>query len=322
MVMVMSKYLDLLIRNGIVFIFAYGLWILLGDSISSLVRESVRKNSVLRKAKRKNNFESNSLVRHIKRTLSVVLKKDAVHEVYIFLAGSILLFVFSFTAIMRLEGVFKGLIFSFLISLIPYLLLEARLRSIRIDSSYEGNKLVTTIINNYKQNSLNMIEAVDRAACSDQLSFFTKNNLLRLSLILKSYRTEEELDEAIKTFVFAYDTEWSILLGMNIKIAAFDGTDVSTSMEDILEELKSVGEAIEANKRFNNESFTMIRFILIPLYLFTVFISVTGFGFSLKKFIHYQFFTSIGLNFAILTFSSIALCFIVYSFVKKPKYDL
>mgnify|MGYP000908846616 CR=1 FL=1 len=318
----MSKYLDLLIRSCIVTVFACGLWLLLGNSISSLVHESVRKNSVLRKAKRKNSFESNRLMRHIKRALSVVLNKDAEHEVYMFIAGTILLFIFSFTGIMRLEGIFKGLIFSIPISLIPYIILEARLRSVRIGNSYEADRLTTTIINEYKQNSLNMIEAIDRAACSDQLSFFTRNHLLRLSLALKSYRTEEELDEAIKAFVFAYDTQWSILLGMNIKIAAFDGTDVSTSMEDILEELKSVGETIEENKRYNNEAFTMIRFILIPLYLFTIFISITGFGFTLKKFIQYQFFTSIGLNFAILTFSSIAICFIVYAFVKKPKFDL
>lgn len=317
----MVKSLDWIIQFGIVVLFGSGLWILLGENILSFIREMVRKESVLKKARRKKEHTS-KLIKYLARSLSVVRKKDALHEAYLFLAGSILLFVFSFVFIVRLEGIIKSFTLSLLIAIVPYIILQGRLRTIRIDGSWEGNSLVTTIINNYKQFNFNMNEAIDKTACSDQLSFFSRNNLLRLSLALKAYRTEEELDEAVKAFVFAYNTEWAILLGMNIKISAFDGTDVTLSLEDIVEELKAVSEAMEANKRFNNEAFTMIRFLLIPLYIFTVYISITGFGFTLKKFFQYQFFTSIGLNFGLITFSSIILCFIVYSFIKRPKFDM
>ncbi len=317
----MVRTLDFIVKLVLLLTFAYGLWLLLGGSISSLIQDLIREDSVLKKS-RKGMKRRNRLIKHLAKILSVVSKKDDTQAPYLFLAGSILLFFFSFFMLLKIQGVFKAFVTSILISVAPYLILQARLHTIRISSSYEGNTLVTGIINNYKQNNFNGIEAVDKTACSDQIGFFSKNNLLRLSLALKSYRSEQELDEAIKTFVFAYNTEWAILLGMNIKIAAYDGTNVCTSMEDILVELKSVGETIEANKRYNNESFSMIKYLLIPMYFFTVYLSINAFGFTFKRFIQYQFFTSIGLNFAIITFTSIALCFLVYSLAKRPKYDI
>lgn len=317
-----SSIFDLVIKGFIFMLFSYGLWLLLGKNISNLIEHISRKNSALKKVRAANKPKSNILIKHLTKVLSVVLTKNIVHEAHLFIGGTIVMFLLSFIMIARLEGVFRGVILSAFISLLPYLLLQGKLRNIRINSSYEGNELVTTIINNYKQNNFNIIEAVDRSACSDKLSFFTRNNLLRLSVALKSYKDENDLDDAVNAFVFAYNTEWSILLGMNIKIAAFDGTNVSVSMEDIVDELKNTGEALEVNKRYNNESFTMIRFMLIPFYLFTVYISITGFGFTLKKFVQYQFFTDLGLSFAVLTYSVIALCFLVYSFVRRPKYDI
>lgn len=316
-----SKVLDLIIKGFLVFLFAYGLWLLVGKHISNLIHEITRKNSALKKA-RSNKLESNAIIKHLVNILSIVLNRKVVHETYLFIAGTVIVFTFSLFMITKVEGLIKGFILSTLISLLPYFLVRAKLRSIRIDGSYEGSEIVTTIINNYKQNSFNIIDAIDRSACDDRLSFFTRSNLLRLSVILKSYKDENELDDAVNTFVFAYNTEWSVLLGMNIKIAAFDGTNVSVSMEDILEELRNTGEAHEANKRYNNETFTMIRFLLVPFYLFTVYISISGFGFTLTKFIQYQFFTDLGFSFAMLTYTAIALCFLVYSFIKRPKFDI
>lgn len=317
-----SNILDLIIKGFVLLLFIYGLWLLLGKYISNLVYELARKDSVLKKAKSARKLESSIIIKHLTNVLSVVRNKKVVHEAYLFIAGTAIIFIFCLVIITKTESFFKGLILSTFVSFLPYLLLRARLRSIRIGSSYEGNEIVTTIINNYKHNSFNIIEAIDRSACDDRLSFFSRNNLLRLSVILKSYKDESELDDAVNTFVYAYNTEWSILLGMNIKIAAFDGTNVSASMEDILEELRNTGEAHELNKRYNNETFTMIRFLLIPFYLFTVYISISGFGFTLKKFIEYQFLTDLGFSFAVLTYNAIALCFLVYSFIKRPKFDI
>lgn len=318
----MFKLMDYIVKFVLLIAFTYGSWLVFGGSISEFIQDALRIKRIMRSVRTIRARSENPVIRHLSLALSVVLKREVNQEPYFFLAGSFLIFAFSFLMLIGLESFMVTVIFSILLAIIPYLVIQAWLRGIRIEGSYDGVTLVTSLINNYKQNFHNMLEAVDKSAGMQSLSYFSRNNLLRLSMKLKSYRNEDELDGAIRTFVYAYQTEWSILLGMNIKIAVLEGTDVSVSLNDILLELKNVGEAVEANKRFNNESFTMIKFILIPLYLFSVYLCVSVFGFSLQKYLRYQFLTELGLKSAIIMFSCIIFCFIILILVKKPKYDI
>lgn len=319
----MFKMLDYMIKFIALMAFTYGSWLAFGTPVAEVIRDTLRVRKIMRSLKPTRGKEyKNPVIRHLGLALSIILKREVTYEPYLFLTGSLLIFIFSLMLLIVLESLAMTLIFSSLLAVIPYMTVQALLRRIRIDGSYDGVTLVTGLINNYKHNFFNMLEALDKTAGMSALSYFSKNNLLRLSMKLKSYRTEEELDEAIRTFVFAYETEWSVLLGMNIKIAVLDGTEVSTSLDDILTELKHAGEAVEANKRFNNESFSMIRFLLVPLYLFTVYLCVSVFGFTLQKFLKYQFLTELGLKSAVTTFSGIIISFILLILFKKPKYDI
>ena len=58
----MAKALDFVIRLLISSIFAYGFWLLIGSYASDFIREKVRKESVLRKARRINKNKSNKLI--------------------------------------------------------------------------------------------------------------------------------------------------------------------------------------------------------------------------------------------------------------------
>ncbi|HBR03117.1 MAG TPA: hypothetical protein DD738_10930 [Ruminiclostridium sp.] len=319
----MFKIIDTVLKLTALLVFTYGAWMVFGNPIIGLIHDAYRINMIIRNFRNRWKKKSqNPVIEHLNLILSVVLKREAVHEAYIFIPASVIIFLLSFIFIIKLESFLSALIFSLLLALLPYLMIRAMLRGIRIEGSYDGVMLVTGLTNNYKQSYCNMLEAVDKTACSQNLSHFSKTNLLRLSIKLKSYRNEAELDEAVKTFVYAYDTEWSILLGMNIKIAVKDGINIITSLDDILLELKNAGESIEANKRFNNESFSMIKFVLLPLYLLTVYLSTSAFGFTLEKYIKYQFSTELGLKSAIIMFSSIIACFIILILAQKPKYDI
>ena len=315
----MFKILDTILNFVALIIFTYGAWMVFGGPIISIIKghKAIRKIKTIQKKK-----SQNHIINHLNLILSVVLKREVTYEPYVFLPATMMIFVLSFLLIIRLEPFITSLILSLLLALIPYLIIQAMLRGIRIEGSYDGVKLVTGLINNYKQNYYNILEAIDKTACSQGLSYFSRNNLLRLSMKLKSFRSVGELDEAINTFVYAYETEWSILLGMNMKIAVNNGINISASLDDILVELKNVGESIEANKRYNNESFSMIKFLLIPLYLFTVYLSKSIFGFTLQKYIKYQFPTELGLKSAIIMFLSIIVCFIILILAQKPKYDI
>lgn len=319
----MFKILDTILKLIALLIFAYGGWLVFGNPVVSLITDAYRINKVIRSVRiKQKKKEPNPLISHLHMILSVVLKREVTYEPYIFLPATFVIFLFSFILLIKLEAFFTSIFFSLFFALIPYLILQAILREIRIEGSYDGVMLVTGIINNYKQNFCNMLESIDKTADSQSLAHFSRNNLLRLSMRLKGYRNEEELDEAIKAFVYSYQTEWSILLGMNIRIAVKNGINVSSSLDDILLELKNVGESIEANKRYNNESFSMIKFVLIPLYLFTVYLSISIFGFTPEKYMMYQFSTELGLKSAIIMFSCITGSFIILLLAQKPKYDI
>lgn len=318
----MFDYLDFIVKLIILTASAFGLWLLFGPSITRLFRERNRIKKILKSARaEKSAKDENPVIIHINTMLNAVYKNQFKNGAEFLIITCLALFLFGFLLLLSTGNILTALVISLALAVLPYLYLRVRLRSVRIESSYEGDSLVTNLINAYKQNYRNMLEAVDIAAKSATVGSFSRTSLLKLSLKLKEYRTEEELDEAVRQFVFSYDTEWAVLLGMNIKTAVFDGTDVSASMEDILKELKEVREQVENNKRYNNEAFTMIRFVLVPLYLLTVYVAVGMFGFTLKKFINYQFLNPTGLRFFIITALCIIFCFVVLLLAKRPKYD-
>lgn len=319
----MIKYLDFIVKFIVFFGFTGALWLLLGDSILFIFKDRYKYRKLLKSFDNsKKDKPQNKIISFLDMALKVVLKNEFKNGSQVLIVGSLLIFAFSFLLLINIGNVAAAMLISLTLAASPYALLFVRLRTIRIDGSYEGESLVTALTNFYKENYYNMREAVDLVASSKGIGPFSRANLFRLSLALKSYRTEDELDKAIQTFVFGYNTEWAIMLGMNIKIAVYDGSNVSVSLDDVVEELKTVREMIEQNKRFNSESLSMIRYLLVPLYLLTVFFSINYFGFTLQKFIKYQFVDPLGIKFFVMTAVSIIFCFIFLIMIKKPKYDL
>ena len=316
--------IDYIIKILIIIMFLIGNWLVFGRSISLSIKETLNHKKVIksiRRNKSKKQYDS-SIIKHINMILNILMKKDIEYEGVVFIIISILIFMISFIFLIQNQTLFISIIFSIILGFIPYIIIMINIKNIRINGSYDGTNLVVNILNNYKQNFYNMLEAIEQTIPMKNISSFSKRNLTKLSLKLRSYKDEEELDEAIKTFVFAYDTEWAILLGQNIKIAVLDGTDISYSLNDVLIELKNAGDIIELNKRFNNDSFNIIKYLLIPLYLFTIYLCNSTFGFSLKKYLNYQFVNPLGQKSALVMFSSIIICFIVLMLNKKPKYDI
>ena len=317
------KYLDLTIKILIIILFAFGNWLVFGRHISMTIKEMINRKKLIRSIRQnKITKTDNSVVKHINMMLNVLTKREIEHEGVIFIAASLLIFCVSFILLIQIQSFKISIISSIAISIVPYIVIRINMKNTRIKGSYDGVNLVIDILNNYRQNYFNIMEAIDHTIPMENITPFTKRILTKLSLKLRAYKDEKELDEIIKEFVFAYDTEWSILLGQNIKIAVLEGTDVSPSLNDILIELKNAGDIIEANKRFNNDSFNIIKYMLIPLYFFTIYLCHSTFGFSMKKYINYQFLNPLGLRFALIMFGSIIVCFVILMLNRRPKYDI
>lgn len=300
-----------------------GVWYVFGNPIKNMVMEEHQYRKLVKTISAKKNPKQSIFMSHIYKVLSTALTRDIPKSgAHIFVIGSAAVFIFSFLSLLKLYSIIFSLGLAAFIASFPYWLLRIKLWSAQINSSYDGDFLVTSITNEYKQHYFNMKKAIEKSAVRSDTGSYSRRNLYRLSIALKSYQSEEELENAIMQFVYAYNTEWAALLGLNIKIAVQRGLNVSSGLEDILKKLKDSKEQIEGSKRYNSEAFAMIRVLLIPLYLGSIYVAVKTFGFSLRKFFEYQFMNPVGLRMGIITFLLMALSFTALFAIRKPKYDL
>jgi len=259
------------------------------------------------------------LEKHIERLLSVTLniKSNYAVKTFFLLCIGLFLTTFIFLPVKNITT----LLFSLTVGLFPYLLLYIKLYTIRIESSYEAENLVSELISQYKINHFNMIEAIDKTIPRLTESPYTRRALFRLSLQLKQYRTIEQLEDIIQEFTFSINTQWAILLANCMFLSIQYGDDVTKSLDDILDDIKELKAIFEKNKQLNNETFIMIKYVAPGSYFFTVFMALRYFNFTIDKFIAYQFKHPLGLRMFIIAAILMIANFIIYIIIRKPKYD-
>lgn len=318
------QHLDTIIKFIAYTLFLFGIWLL----VSPIIVHSVKKgiyNSRFRIASKTFNEPiktKNRFINYIEMLLSITINTKKPFAVYSFFALSFMLFFITFIILFtKIESKLLAFSFSIFSGLFPFMALFLKLNNMQLEGSYEGEQLIIELSNQYKINNFNMIEAIDKTIPYMKDNPYSSKALLRLSLAIKEYRNINELNNAIKEFVLNYNTEWAQMLGMNIFIAISEGIDVSNSLDDIMDELKIIKSLIEKNKRYNNETFALIKYVIPITYIFTIYLATTYFNFSLKKFFDYQFRTDIGLKFGTLTFFFMGLNFVILYLLRKPKYD-
>ena len=320
----MGNIFDMFVRFLCYGGFIFGVWLLFSPFFMPAFKNAInlsrfRRDIVSNSFDKKNNI----IIEHLSMLLNVSLKNKSKNFVYTFMAISIVLFITTFLVLFNSSNSnIMTLFLSALVGLSPYIILRVRLNFLRTKGSYEADELVSELINQYKINNLNAIEAIHNTAIKSKNIPYSQKALFKLSFSVREYRNDSELDYAIKEFIYAFDTEWAVLLGMNLKIAIMDGTDIKASLDDILKEFQNVRKVVEKSKRYNHEAFSMIKYVIPGMYIFSIFFAMKVFGFSLKKFFTYQLFTDLGLKLAIATYLSFLINVIVLYLNSTPKYDI
>lgn len=218
--------------------------------------------------------------------------------------------------------VIQALQTTLLVVAVPLLYLRAKLYTIRIETSYEGEFLIAELINQYKINHFNMVEALDHTVVHMKNSPRVKALLFSLSLQVKAYRDEAHLDDILETFNYMIDTQWSRMLINNIRLSVHEGLNVTSGLTDIQAELKRAKESYEKGERGTTEGFVMVKFLIPALYGLTVFLAIRIFGFTLIKFVQYQFLTPTGLRLIIVCSSLYLINLFTMLLFKKRKFDI
>lgn len=317
----MLKYLDMIVNFLTNMIYLIGLWFLVSPLLLPAFRSSLRASRFRRAMRSTKPTKKSAVITYIEMLLNVTMNTKTQFAVYSFFMISISLFLTVFLLLIKEYSLMYVLLFSAFVGSLPFLFLLLRLNNYRIEGSYEGVSLVSQLTDQYKINSGNMKEAIDKSLVFLKNSPYSSKSLYRLSFSIKNSKNNDEIERSILEFVFAFGTDWAQLLGMNMLISIIDGTDVKYSLDDILTLLKRIKENVEKTKRTNNEAYTMIK-ILIPFtYLASVYFAVNTLGFSYGKFLDYQFRNPLGLRFAVITYSMLIICFIFAYLIRKPKYD-
>ena len=260
---------------------------------------------------------------HVDRILTVLTgdeKKKLSAEMFLII--SLLIFLVVTATLIRHGFGFKAIVFGLIFAMMPYGTIRTRLISVRLKSSHEGELLIAEILNQYKINFRNMIEAVDQSISCLGRAPFSKTMLFRMARRLKTYRTLEELRTILDDFVYGIDTDWSKMLANNIYAAMISQVDVTAGLEDLLAECKDITQLLESDKRNNLEAGLIVKLLGPVMYFGLMWAAYEYMGYSVSEIISYQLFSKEGLGMLIAIALAGFISFVFITILENRKYDL
>jgi len=140
------------------FIFLLGAWMIYSEKVRSCIAKIRMRNRL--KARKKAMRPEAALEKHLRKVLSTSMKKPM--EPKVFLRYSALSFLLVLLAGLRTVNPISSLLMAALISSMPYLLLRVRVETIRRKSSYEGEKLISEFLCQYRMSGLNIYKTIEQ----------------------------------------------------------------------------------------------------------------------------------------------------------------
>ncbi len=220
------------------------------------------------------------------------------------------------------ESVSMALACGLFTGMLPYLILKVRLYNRRVARSREGDLLVQELLNNYKICDFNMKEAVEATAESLEDAPNGRRLLLHLAKGLQTAATRNELESLLSVFRYAIDTAWGNVLASNIFFAHFYGVRVDQALEDLLAGIVRSRQVVEHGKRENNEARLILTYLVPVSFLLSVLCACHYFGFTLAKFMRYQFGTALGLKWFLIMAMLYVAGLLLNGFFSREKMDI
>lgn len=271
-------------------VFLLGAWMVYSDRIKCLW-ERVRMHNRL-KARRKALRPEKALEKHLRKVLSIALKKPM--EPKDFIRYTAVIFMSIMVIGLRTASVVSSFSMGALVSVMPYLLLRVRVETIRRKSSYEGEKLISEFLCQYRMSGLNIFKTIEQVILLSEGTKISGRLLFKLLLELRNTGNRQVIKEATERFSYGINTSWSRMLANCIRISAESGVNVTLALEDIQIQLREARQLFEERKRLNSEAARMVVFLAPVMYLGTIVLSVKYLGISFGKLIRNQFYTEQG----------------------------
>ncbi len=259
---------------------------------------------------------------HIKTLLRVTLGKgnDATLRIFIFLSvlPGILIFAL-LSGKISAALCFGAVVFAIML---PYALLRMKLQFIRVESSREGEILITELLENYKINYFNMQRAIEASVADMEEAPNSRRLLFNLSKGINSAGSNEDLKRILAEFRLSINTSWSGILASNMYFALSSGIEVTNALADLAGSVEMARKINEYARRENNEAKLMLKYLAPICYALTAIGGIVFFDLSWKKFFIYQFQTTAGLTWFVLSVILYISGIIIFAYISRGKLDV
>ncbi len=285
-----QEYLYRLISAGVYLIFLCGCFPLCSEYLKSCLAKIRMRNRL--KARKKAMKPESALENHLRKVLSISLKKPMAPKSFIrYTAG---IFILVLLTGIHTVAAHSAVLMAALAASLPYLLLRVRVETTRRKSSYEGERLLSEFLCQYRISGLNIYKAMEQVILVSEGTKITGRLLFKLLLELRNTGNPQVVREATERFAYGINTSWGRMLANCIRISAESGVNVALALEDIQIQLREARELFEDRKRLNSESARMAAFLAPAMYLGTVAMSVKYLNMPMGRFLRNQFYTEQG----------------------------
>lgn len=244
------------------------------------------------KARRKALSPETKIERHLRTVLNISLKKPM--EPTSFIRYITLIFLLIFIVSVQNVSLASSFMIALIISSMPYLFLRVRIETIRRKSSYEGEKLISDFLCQYRICGLNIYKTIEQVILVSDGTKITGKLLFKLLIELRNTGDPLKVKEATEGFAYGINTSWSRMLANCIRISAESGINISLALEDIQIQLREARLLFEELKRLNSESARMVVFLAPAMYFGTFVMSVKYLDIPFMKLLKNQFYTEQG----------------------------
>lgn len=286
---------------------------------------SFRKQAKLRR--RLNNIEEKDIeLNYIGNQLFILMgatlglkNKKIVSNI---LKTSIICVIMMFFFLSKMVSVKVALAISIVFILAPYLILKIKLHFIRVNSSKEGDIVLSEILNNYKICYYNMKDALETTARELENAPNCRKIIFDLVKGLNKVGSKDDIRELLNVFRYSLGTSWGNVLASNIYFAEVLGIKVTASLSDLLEVVSRSRDILEHTKRENNESNLIFKYMVPLCFLLTILAACKFFGFTLRRYLEYQFMTQEGIIWVLIILSLYSMGIVINIFLTKKKMDV
>lgn len=265
---------------------------------------------------------SQKVYEHIKTLLRITINKGGKRWVRGFFVLSAVPGIGTLLLLQRRVDDLLTLVTAIFVMSLPYALLRLRLQVLRVESSREGETLVTELLENYKIHYFNMQRAIEVSAAEIEDAPNCKRLLMNLAKGIPAAGSYEEIRRLLDEFRLSVNTSWANILAVNMYFALTSGMQVSNALHDLSEAIIMARKADEYLKRENNEAKLMLKYLAPICYVMTVVGGIFFFNLTWKKYIVYQFQTAAGLTWLVISLLLYIGGVMIYLYISRGKLDL